>query len=181
VVFPSTPLDAKGLMKSAIRSNNPIIFLEHKNYGQMGVVPSDEYLIAIGSADIKRKGEDVTIITYGRMVDSVLQAAKVLEDDEVSVEVVDLRSLRPLDTATILESVRKTKRAIVVHEAPLFGGFGGEVVSSIVSDEKTFSLLLEPVKRLGGKEMPTPFNKQLESMIVPQIDDIVNLTLSLFD
>ncbi|MGD1832975.1 MAG: alpha-ketoacid dehydrogenase subunit beta [Sphaerochaetaceae bacterium] len=180
VVFPSTPCDAKGLMKCAIRSNNPVVFLEHKNYGQMGLVPDDEYLIEIGKADIKRIGEDVTIITYGRMLDTVTQAARVLEDDEVSVEIVDLRSLRPLDTRTILDSVIKTKRALIVHEAPLFGGFSGEIAATIASDSKAFSSLVKPVVRLGGREMPIPFNKHLEAAMIPQVEDIVKAATSLF-
>ena len=105
---------------------------------------------------------------------------KILEDDEVSTEVIDIRSLRPLDTQTIFKSVRKTKRAIVLHEAPLFGGFGGEIVAAIAGDKETFSNLHSPVIRLGGKEIPTPFNKHLESLIVPQVEEIIQSALSLF-
>ncbi len=180
VIFPATPFDAKGLMKSAIRSNNPIIFLEHKNYGIQGSIPEGEYLIDIGKADIKRKGEDVTIITYGNTLFTALSAAQILENDEISAEVIDLRSLRPLDTQTICSSVQKTGKVVIVHEAPLFGGFSGEIVASIVQDPATFSALNSPVIRIGGKEMPAPFNKNLESLLVPQVTEIVSSVLSLF-
>ncbi|NCB00555.1 MAG: alpha-ketoacid dehydrogenase subunit beta [Spirochaetia bacterium] len=180
VVYPATPSDAKGLMKSAIRSNDPIIFLEHKNYGEQGLVPEGEHLIEIGKADIKRKGEDVTIITYGKALFSALIAAQTLEDDEISAEVIDLRTLRPLDTQTIFTSVQKTGKVVILHEAPLFGGFSGEIVASIVEDPTTFASLRSPVIRIGGKEMPSPFNKNLEAKLVPQGSDIVESVLSLF-
>jgi pyruvate/2-oxoglutarate/acetoin dehydrogenase E1 component len=180
VLYPATPRDAKGLMKSAIRSNDPVIFLEHKNYGEQGPVPEGEHLIEIGKADIKRKGDAVTIITYGKTLFSALAAAQTLEDDEISAEVIDLRSLRPLDTQTIFSSVQKTGKVVIVHEAPLFGGFSGEIAAAIVGDRNTFSSLKGPILRIGGKEMPTPFNKHLESLIVPQVSDIVESVLSLF-
>lgn len=180
VVYPATPIDAKGLLKSAIRDPDPVIFLEHKVYGTESVIPEGEFTIPLGLADIKRQGKDVSIITYGKTVFTVLKAAAILEDTEVSVEIIDLRSLRPLDTLTILESVRKTGRAVVVHEAPQFGGFAGEVVAQIVGDEETFRALKAPVARVCGKEMPTPFNKDLEMQLPPSPQAIIEAVLALF-
>lgn len=180
VVYAATPADAKGLLKSAVRDPDPVIFLEHKLYGTEGLVPEGEYTLPIGKADIKRQGSDVTIITYGKTLYTALDAAMILEDDEVNAEVVDLRSLRPLDSATILAAVRKTGRVVVVHEAPGFGGFSGEVVSQIVGDPETFASLKAPVARVCGKELPTPFNKRLEMQLPPSPHDIVDAVLGLF-
>lgn len=180
VVYPATPADAKGLLKSAIRDDNPVVFLEHKLYGTEGLVPLGEYTLPIGKADIKRQGTDVTIFTYGKTLFTTLDAAAILEDDEVSVEVVDLRSLRPLDTDTILASVRKTGRAVVVHEAPSFGGFAGEIITQIVSDPTTFAALQAPIARVCGKDLPTPFNKNLEMLLPPSPHAIVKAVLGLF-
>lgn len=180
VVYPATPADAKGLLKSAVRDDNPVVFLEHKLYGTEGLIPAGEYTIPIGKADIKRQGTDVTIITYGKTVFTSLEAAAILEDDEVSVEVIDLRSLRPLDTETIFASVRKTGRVVVVHEAPGFGGFSGEIVSRIVGDPESFKSLIAPVFRVCGKELPTPFNKNLELALPPSPQAIVDAVLNLF-
>lgn len=180
VVYAATPADAKGLLKSAVRDPDPVIFLEHKLYGTEGLVPEGEYTLPIGKADIKRQGSDVTIITYGKTLYTALDAAMILEDDEVNAEVVDLRSLRPLDSVTILAAVRKTGRVVVVHEAPGFGGFSGEVVSQIVGDPETFASLKAPVARVCGKELPTPFNKRLEMQLPPSPHDIVDAVLGLF-
>ncbi len=180
VIYPSCPADAKGLLKSAIRSDDPVVFLEHKNYNLTSPVPEGEFTVEIGKADIKMKGSDVTIITYGKMLGQALHAASMLEDDDVSVEVVDLRTLRPLDTETIRSSVQKTGRAVILHEGPTFGGFGGELTAVIAEDKETFSALRCPVKRIGGREIPTPFNKSLELQISPQVNEITSAILSLF-
>lgn len=180
VVYPATPSDAKGLLKSAIRDNDPVVFLEHKLYGTEGLIPAGEYTIPFGKADVKRQGTDVTVITYGKTVFTALEAAAILEDDEVSVEVIDLRSLRPLDTEAIFTSVRKTGKVVVVHEAPGFGGFSGEIVSTIVGDPQCFTALSAPVARVCGKELPIPFNKQLELQLPPSSLEIVEAVLKLF-
>ena len=173
VVLPSNPADAKGLLKSAIRDDNPVIFLEHKLlYKTKGVVPEEEYLIPLGKADVKRTGADLTIIGYSNLIPKSLQAAEKLAQEGIDVEVLDLRSLRPLDTEAIAQSIQKTHRALVVYEAPQLGGFGAEVAAFI--GEKCFDDLDSPVMRLGGLEMPPPYNPRLEKQLVPQVEDIVN-------
>ena len=173
VVLPSNPADAKGLLKSAIRDDNPVIFLEHKLlYKTKGVVPEEEYLIPLGKADVKRTGADLTIIGYSNLIPKSLQAAEKLAQEGIDVEVLDLRSLRPLDTEAITKSIQKTHRALVVYEAPQLGGFGAEVAAFI--GEKCFDDLDSPVMRLGGLEMPPPYNPRLEKQLVPQVEDIVN-------
>ncbi len=173
IIYPATPYDAKGLLKSAIRDNGPVLFFENKLlYRTKGEVPEAEYTIEIGKADIKREGTDISIISYSRMLPVCLEAAEQLAEEGINAEVVDLRSLKPLDTETIINSVKKTSRAVIVHEAPKFGGFAGEVVSSIMESE-AFYYLDAPVERLGGKEMPVPYNPDLEKQIVPVVDDVV--------
>lgn len=167
VVIPSTPYDAKGLMKSAIRDDNPVIVLEQKLlYNTKGLVPDGEYTIPLGKADVKRDGTDVTLITYGRMVQMCLNAAEWLALDGISAEVLDLRTLSPLDTDAINASVVKTGRAVVVHESVRFGGFGGEIVSSIMEGE-AFRFLKSPVKRVGGRFCPIPCSPELEKNVFP--------------
>jgi len=167
VVIPSTPYDAKGLMKSAIRDDNPVIVLEQKLlYNTKGPVPDGEYTIPLGKADVKRDGTDVTLITYGRMVQMCLNAAEWLALDGISAEVLDLRTLSPLDTDAINASVVKTGRAVVVHESVQFGGFGGEIVSSIMEGE-AFRFLKSPVKRVGGRFCPIPCSPELEKNVFP--------------
>ena len=173
-VIPSTPYDAKGLLKSAIRDNNPVVFIEQKLlYRTKGEVPEpgDDYTVPLGLADVKRAGEDVSVITYGRMAPRCLTVAESLAQQGVSVEVVDIRTLVPLDRQTIIESVRKTGRALVVHEACQTGGFGGEIVSTIV-DSDAFYYLDAPVKRLGGLDVPIPYNPNLEAHVVPTEESI---------
>lgn len=166
VVMPSTPYDAKGLLKSAIRDNNVVIFLEHKIlYRTRGHVPQAEYLIPLGKADVKRVGRHATVVTYSRQVVSALEAAEELEREGIDVEVVDLRTLYPLDIGPVIESVKKTNRALVVHEAVRFGGFGGEVASQI--QELGFDYLDAPVKRLGALHSPVPFSEPLEAASIP--------------
>jgi pyruvate/2-oxoglutarate/acetoin dehydrogenase E1 component len=172
VVMPSTPRDAKGLLKSAIRDDNPVIFIEHKLlYNVKGEVPEGEYTIPLGKADIKRAGEDVTIITWSRCVDFSLQAAAELSRQGIDAEVIDLRSLRPLDEETILASVEKTGRVVVVHEACKTSGFGAEIIAII--NEKAFDYLDAPIERVAGLDTPMPFNPRLESMATPDVKKII--------
>jgi pyruvate dehydrogenase E1 component beta subunit len=171
VVAPSTPRDAKGLMRTAIADPNPVIFITHKGlYPMKGEVPADGYTIPLGKAEVKNPGKDVTLITYSLMVHRALSVAKKLEKEGISVEVLDLRSLVPLDKAAVLESVRKTGRAVVVHEAPKSGGFGGEIAAIIA--EEGFHDLKAPVARVGAKWAPLPFVSVLENEILPSEADI---------
>ena len=165
VITPATPYDAKGLLKSAIRDDDPVIFLEHKRTYRLvrGEVPDGEYTIPIGKADVKRAGDDVSVFTYGLMVHHCLEAAQTLEGEGISVEVVDLRTLRPLDMAGVLESTMKTGKALVVHEDNKVGGIGGEVAATIAED--AFEYLDAPVRRLAGPEVPAmPFSPPLEAL-----------------
>ena len=172
VVQPATAYDAKGLMKSAIKDDNPVLFYEHKLlYKSIDDVPVESYDIPLGKADIKRAGQDATVIATGSMVHVALQAAKQLEKAEINVEVIDPRTLVPLDEQTIIHSVQKTNRLIVVHEAVKRGGYGAEIASMIA--EKAFHHLHAPIKRLGGQPIPIPNNEKLEAAAVPQVDDIV--------
>ena len=173
VVAPSTPYDAKGLLKSAIRDNNPVIFLEHKKTYRMvrGEVPEAEYLLPIGVADVKRAGSTLTLVSYGLMLHYCLEAAEAVSAEDIDVEVIDLRSLRPLDKETILESVKKTGKLMVVHEDNLTGGVGAEV-AALAADE-AFEYLDGPVTRLCGPDIPTmPFAQTLEDAYLPNTDKI---------
>ena len=173
VVVPSTPYDAKGLLKSAIHDDNPVMFLEQKKlYRTKGEVPEEDYSIPLGVADIKREGTDCTLVTYGRMVQVCLEAAEALEKEGIQVEIVDIRSLLPLDTDTIIESVKKTKHVLIVHEAVQFGGFGGEICGQI-ADSEAFYYLDAPIKRLGGKSTPIPFNPTLEAETFPTVEKVI--------
>lgn len=179
VVVPSTPYDAKGLLKTAIRDDNPVMFLEQKTlYRTKGMVPEEEYTLPLGAADIKRAGTDCSIITYGRMVQFSLEAAERLEKEGISAEVVDLRTLVPLDTAAIIESAKKTHHALIVHEAVQFGGFGGEIAGQI-ADSEAFYYLDAPIRRLGALSCPIPFNPNLERETFPTPDKIYNAVKSL--
>lgn len=179
VLAPSSPYDAKGMLKSAIRSDNPVMFFENKLlYRTEGEVPETDYAIPIGSADVKREGSDITLISYSRMVSRCLEAAEQLEKEGVSCEVLDLRSLRPLDTETIIASVCKTSRALIVHESPVFGGFGGEICA-VINESEAFYHLDAPVKRLGGAEIAVPYNPTLEKMIVPSSEKIAETARAL--
>ncbi|OGU00391.1 MAG: pyruvate dehydrogenase [Geobacteraceae bacterium GWB2_52_12] len=172
VLYPATPADAKGLLKSAIRNNNPVIFLEHELlYNSKGEVPEDpEYSIPIGKADVKRPGEDVTIVAYARMTILALETAEELAKDGISCEVLDLRSLAPLDEAAILASVRKTGRAVVIEECWRTCGLGGEITSRIY--ENCFDILKAPVKRVSGLDVPMPYSRKIEKICIPQPEDI---------
>jgi pyruvate dehydrogenase E1 component beta subunit len=172
VLYPATPADAKGLLKSAIRDNNPVVFLEHELlYNSKGEVPDDpEFLVPIGKAEVRRTGEQVTVVGYGRMTILALQAAQELEKDGISCEVVDLRSLAPLDMETVLASVRKTGRVVVVEECWRTCGLGGEITSIIY--ENCFDLLQAPVKRVSGLDVPMPYSRKIEKICIPQAETI---------
>ncbi len=175
VVMPSTPYDYKGLFKSAIRDNNPVIIYENKLlYRSKGMVPdSDEdYLIPLGKADIKRPGKDLTIISYSRMLLRCLQVASDLAKEGIDIEVLDLMSLKPLDTEAIIASVKKTGRVLIVHEACLTGGLGGEI-AAIIADSEAFYHLDAPIKRLAGLDVPIPYNPKLEASVVPTEEKII--------
>ena len=166
VVMPSTPYDAKGLMKTAIRDDNPVAFFEDKMmYGLKGPVPEEEYTIPFGVADIKREGEDLTIVATSSMVQVALSAADMLEEHDISVEVVDPRTLWPLDEQTILDSVKKTSRAIVMDEG--YGRYGVMAELSALIAESAFFDLEAPVKRVGAMHVPIPFSPPLEDATVP--------------
>ena len=172
VVAPSTPYDAKGLLISAIRDPNPVMFVEHKLlYKTKGEVPTEEYSIPIGVADVKRMGKDLTVVASSVMVPRSLAVAERLSKDGIEVEVIDPRSLRPLDSETIIQSVRKTGRLLVVHEACETGGWAGEVIARVASSP-AFAYLDAPLRRLAGKDMPIPYNRNLERAAVPQEEDI---------
>jgi len=172
VVMPSTPADAKGLLKAAIRDDNPVVFIEHKLlYNCKGPVPEEEYVIPLGRADIKRPGHDLTIIAVSNMVSKALTAADRLAADGIDVEVVDPRTLDPLDETTILDSIRKTGRALIAHEACRTGGVGAEILARIV--EKGFDYLDAPIRRVAGRDLPIPYCKELERQVIPQEEDIV--------
>jgi pyruvate/2-oxoglutarate/acetoin dehydrogenase E1 component len=172
VVAPSEPSDVKGLIKAAIRDDDPVIFFQHKRlFAQTGHVPEDEYIIPIGSAAVKRPGKDITILTYSRMTYLCLEAAEQLAKEEIDVEIVDLRTLKPLDFALIAESVKKTYNVLIVHEACLTGGFGAEIAARI--GEELFDYLDAPVMRIGAKDVPIPFSPVMEGFVLPKVSDVV--------
>ena len=173
VVAPSTPYDAKGLLKSAIRDNNPVVFLEHKKTYRLvrGEVPDEDYTIPLGVADVKRAGRNITVVSYGLMLHYCLEAAEQVALDGIDVEVVDLRTLKPLDKETVLESVRKTGKLLIVHEDNITGGVGAEV-AALVADE-AFEYLDGPITRLCGPDVPTmPFAQSLEDAYMPNTERI---------
>jgi pyruvate dehydrogenase E1 component beta subunit len=178
-VMPSTPADAKGLMCAAIRDDNPVIYIEHKMLlGLQGDVPEGEYVIPLGKADIKRKGSDVTIVAWSAMVHKALAAAEALAKEGISAEVLDPRTLNPLDKDSILNSVGKTERLVIVHEATRTGGFGGEI-AAIVADEG-FDLLNAPIKRVTAPDAPVPFSPVLERNYLPSEEKIIKAVKELF-
>ncbi len=175
VVMPSCPYDAKGLLVSSIKDNNPVIFIEHKllykNKKYVQDVPEELYEIPLGSADIKRKGSNVTVVAASFMVKKALEVADILSSEEgIECEVVDLRTLKPLDIGPVLDSVKKTSRLLCVEEACGFGGFMGEVVSQVV--EKGFDLLDGPILRVSGRNCPVPYSLNLENEMIPSHDRI---------
>ena len=172
VLTPATPADAKGLLKTAIRDDNPVLFFEHKAlYNTKGDVPEGEYLVPLGQAAIRREGSDVTVVAWSNLVQRALQAADQLADEGISLEVVDPRGTRPLDKATILESIAKTGRVVLAHEAPRVGGPSGEVAAMIA--EEGFDSLDAPIVRLGAPDVPIPQSTFLERFIAPTTADIV--------
>ena len=173
VVMPSTPYDAKGLLKSAIRDNDPVIFIEHKLlYLTEGPVPREEYTIELGIGDIKRPGDDVTIVAWSNMVPRTLSAAEKLAQEGIKVEVIDLRSLVPMDKQLILESVRKTEHLVIVQEAIRRGGVASDIASIVQAE--AFDFLDAPIEIVAGKNTPIPFNVHLERAAVPQEPDIMD-------
>lgn len=173
IVCPSTPAEAKGLLIAAIRDDNPVLYLEQKKlYWEIkGEVPEGDYVTALGKADIKREGKDITLVTYGSMIYLALQAAQQLFEEGISLEVIDLRSLTPLDEETLLQSFHKTNRLIVLHEAVKRGGIGGEIVSLVC--EKAFDSLAAPPLRIGSKFCPVPVSPILEDAYLPSLQEIL--------
>jgi 2-oxoisovalerate dehydrogenase E1 component beta subunit len=172
VVAPATPYDAKGLLKAAIRDNNPVIYFENKFLyrREKGEVPEGDFVVPIGVADVKRQGEDVTVITYGAMLQETLSAAEVLDEEGIDVEVVDLRSLKPFDRETVLASARKTGKIAIVHEAFRTCGMGGELAALIAED--AFEWLDAPLVRVAAPDTPVPYSPPLEDAFRPNADKI---------
>ncbi len=173
IVEPATPYDAKGLIKAAIRDDDPVLYFEHKYlYRRIrGEVPEGDYIVPIGRADVKRPGRDVTILTYGWMLHKSLEAAEILAQEGIEAEVVDLRTLLPLDDETILSSVAKTGRAVIVHEDTRTGGIAGELAMRI--NERIFEYLEAPVVRVTAPDTPVPYSPPLEEFFLPQVEEIV--------
>lgn len=174
VIYPSTAYDAKGLLKSAIRDNNPVLFLEHKFlYRRIKEeLPEEDYTVPIGKAIVRREGRDLTIVTYAAMMHSSLEAAETLAKEGVDVEVVDLRTLLPLDKETILQSVKKTNKLLIVHEDTRTGGIAGEIAA--VACEGAFEDLDGPILRVTAKDSPVPFSPPLEERFLPNVNDILS-------
>ncbi len=172
VVMPSTPYDVKGLLKAAVRDPNPVIFLEPGVlYGVSGPVPEEEYVIPLGEAEVKREGKDVTIVAWGTMLPKTLNAVQTLADEGIDAEVVDPRTLRPLDIDTIINSVKKTGKLVVAHEAMKTGGFGAEIAALV--QEQAFDHLDAPIQRVATPDVIIPVNRSLERMVLPQEDTVV--------
>jgi len=172
VVAPGTPADAKGLLKASIRSNDPILFIEHATLYQVrGEVPEGDFTIPIGVSKVQRPGRDVTIVTYSKMLEISTKAAEQLSKEGIEVEIVDLRSLRPLDMGPVIESFKKTNRAVIVEEGWKSFGVGSEVVARIY--EEAFDYVDAPIKRVAQKEVPLPYNRDLEQLAIPQVEDVV--------
>jgi pyruvate dehydrogenase E1 component beta subunit len=174
VVAPTTPEDAKGMLKSAIRSDNPVMFLESMSlYNVRGIVPAGDYTVPIGKAAIRRRGTDVTIVGVSRMAVLANEAAKQLEEEDVDAEVIDLRSIRPIDWAPIVESVKNTGRCVVVEEGWATYGVSAEITAGV--QERCFDYLDAPVRRLGGAQVPMPYSLPLEKASIPTSEDIKTL------
>jgi len=178
VVMPSTPYDAKGLLKAAIRDPNPVIFMEPVIlYGMSGPVPEEDYVIPLGKADIKREGTDITVIAWGAITPKVLSAAETLAKEGIQLEVIDPRTLRPLDIETIVNSVKKTGRAVVAHEANKTSGFGAEVVAQI--QEQAFDHLDAPIQRVAAPDVFVPVNRNLERLVLPGEEEVIKAVKSI--
>ncbi|MDR1486898.1 MAG: alpha-ketoacid dehydrogenase subunit beta [Deltaproteobacteria bacterium] len=179
VVMPYTPADAKGMMIAAIRDNNPVVYIEHKAlYGLVGEVPDGDYVAPIGKANVAREGNDLTLISWGAMVGKCLEAADALVKDKISAEVVDLRTISPLDKETILQSVKKCGRAVIVQEAVRTGGFAGEIAAVLA--EEGFDYLNGPILRVTAPDTPVPFSPPLEAAYIPTVDKILAAVKSLY-
>jgi len=172
VVSPGTPADAKGLLKSAIRSDDPILFIEHATMYQVrGEVPDGEYFIPIGQSIVQREGKDVTVVTYSKGLELTMKAADELAKEGIQIEVVDLRTLRPLDMGPVLESFKKTNRAVVVEEGWKSYGVGSEIAARLY--EQAFDYADAPILRVAQKEVPLPYNRTLEQAALPQVEDVI--------
>lgn len=172
VVAPGTPEDAKGLLKASIRSNDPVLFIEHATlYQTRGEVPEGDYTIPIGVSKVQRPGRDVTIVTYSKMLETSMKAAEQLAKEGIEAEIVDLRTLRPLDMGAVIESFKKTNRAVIVEEGWRSFGVGSEVASRIY--EEAFDYADAPIQRVAQKEVPLPYNRNLEQMALPQVEDVI--------
>lgn len=170
VVMPATPYDVKGLLKAAIRDDNPVLFVENKAlYGLQGEIPEEDYLVPIGKADVKKPGKDVTVVATSRMVHQSLEAARTLSEEGIEVEVIDLRTISPLDKETIFQSVEKTSRLVVAHEAVKAFGVGAEIAAMVA--EEMIDCLDAPILRVGAPFTPVPFN--LESFYLPNAEDVI--------
>lgn len=172
VVAPGTPADAKGLMKAAIRSDDPILFIEHATlYQTRGEVPDGDFIVPIGKSTVQRPGRDITLVTYSKMLEISTKAAEQLSKEGIEVEIVDLRSLRPLDMDPVIESFKKTNRAVIVEEGWKSFGVGAEISSRIY--EEAFDYVDSPIKRVAQKEVPLPYNRDLEQMAIPNVNDVI--------
>jgi pyruvate dehydrogenase E1 component beta subunit len=173
IVVPSEPADVKGLIKASIREDNPVMFFQHKKlFAKEGHVPEEDYVIPLGQAAIKRDGKDVSLLTYGSGYYLSAEAADELKKMDIDPEIVDLRTLKPVDMDTVGTSIKKTHRAVIVHEACLTGGFGAELTALIQSE--LFDYLDAPVTRVGAKDVPIPFSPPLEDFVLPSVSDVVN-------
>jgi 2-oxoisovalerate dehydrogenase E1 component len=176
LAFPSTSADAKGLLKSAIRGDDPVIFMEHKGLYRQGFAatlePDDRYILPFGIAAIRREGNDITVVTYGATVHQSLEAARIMDKNGVSVEVIDLRTLNPLDEEAIYRSVKKTNKVAVIHEDTLTGGFGAEIVALIAKN--CFEYLDAPVVRVAALDLPIPYSPPLEDAVLPNKQKILH-------
>lgn len=178
VVIPSTPADAKGLLKSAIRDDRPVLFFEHAVlYSTRGEIPSGDHLVPLGVSDVKRSGADVTVIAWSRMVIEALQAARELAEEGIEIEVIDPRGLRPLDADTILESVAKTGRVVIAHEAPKTGGAGAEMAAIIA--EEALDCLEAPIVRVASRDVPLPQSRYLQKFVLPDASHVVSAVRSI--
>lgn len=172
VIVPANPYDAKGLLKAAIRDNDPVIFMESEQmYGDKGEVPEEEYIIPIGVADIKREGKDVTIVSFGKILKEAFKAADELEKDGISCEIIDLRTIRPMDHNTILESVKKTNRLVILEEAWPFGSISSEI--TYIVQERVFDYLDAPIQRITTADTPAPYSPALLKEWLPNAEDVI--------
>lgn len=179
VAYPSTPRDAKGLLITAIRDDNPVVFMEHKMlYWSMGDVPEGEFTIPFGKADIRRAGKDITLVAWGAMVGACQEAAEALSADGIEAEIIDPRTLAPFDKETVLASVKKTGKVVIVQEAPRTGGFAGEI-AAIIADEG-FDYLDAPIKRVCAPDTPVPFSPVLETAYIPSAEKVISAVKKLF-